>query len=98
MHIDAAVKDSFGIPIENAVEILVRVAVRACVLDKHPMVSQLMIFGQVKPIEYAFNSRSIQGRMYVVPRQQCSEGDGMRNEVCASSQVCVQGRDVKCGD
>ena len=66
---DAAVENAPGPPIEDAIEILVAVAVGLGVLHHHVVIRQLLALGQVEPVEDAFHALAGQSWVRMLLRE-----------------------------
>src|SRR5262245_21881057 len=72
---DAAVEDAFGAVIQNAIVILVAVAIRAGMLNEHVMIGELIILGQIQAIQNTLNALARQDGVDVVARELCTGRD-----------------------
>ena len=88
-------KDASRAIVENAIEVLVAVAVRLGVLDNHVKIGQLIVLGQIKSVQDAFNAFAVEKRGDGVPREPRSGGDGVRNEVAPAAQLHPQIGDME---
>ena len=87
---------ALGAPIEDAVIVLVAVAVRLRVLDHHVMVRQLVSACEIKPVKNALDPFAAQVRADVVAGQPSARGDRVRDEIAAPAQLRAHARNVKC--
>ena len=74
------------------------IAVGLGVFDEHPMIGELLVARDVKAIENAFDSWPSQSGVDVVARYLGAGRDGVRNEIRAAAQECMERGHMKCGE